>query len=391
MGDKSLRILLVLIEPPLPFGNAASRWFHVLYRELKKRGHYVKTLVASGNEKDIAKARTEFSQDSEMEIYPFAKARGWGGKIGNLLSPHKVKLTGDFDLALRRAQPEDFDIVHVEQTWGGWASWDWPERTLINVHHLQSIDLSEIRPKAWKERLLFQRWFATERKILSHYPFVRTCSPRLEPNIKNWGEKKILQTIPVGMDHSLYPYVEKEKRQSREPILTLIGNMGWYPSVSAARRLLKEIWPRVKESVPQAKCRIVGWSAKSALKEFANLADVEILENVPEIRPYFEEASLLLYAPSRGSGMKIKVLEAMLFGVPVVTTSEGAEGLPAQDMVHCGLIDDNEGLIERAIKVLSSMELQEDMRVKARQLVESHCGPKPTVDQVEGLYAKMLS
>ena len=55
----------------------------------------------------------------------------------------------------------------------------------------------------------------------------------------------------------------------------------------------------------------------------------------------------MVYAPSRGSGMKIKILEAMAFGVPVVTTSEGVEGFPAVDGVHAGVCEDDAGLIER--------------------------------------------
>ena len=58
-----------------------------------------------------------------------------------------------------------------------------------------------------------------------------------------------------------------------------------------------------------------------------NLPDVSIEENVPDIRPYFERSSVFLYPPARGSGMKIKVLEAMAFGMPLVTTEHGAEGM----------------------------------------------------------------
>ena len=142
--------------------------------------------------------------------------------------------------------------------------------------------------------------------------------------------------------------------------------------------------------MPQAKCRIVGWSARSVLKEFLNLEDVEIIENVPDIQPYFNEASLLLYAPARGSGMKIKIQEAMLFGVPVVTTSEGAEGLPLEDMVHCGLADDDEVLVERALEILQSTHLQENLRKNARTLILECCHPKRTVDEIEAFYREIV-
>jgi glycosyltransferase involved in cell wall biosynthesis len=117
---------------------------------------------------------------------------------------------------------------------------------------------------------------------------------------------------------------------------------------------------------------------------------VTIEENVPETRPYFERASVLVYAPSRGSGMKVKIQEAMAFGVPVVTTSEGVEGLPAVDGVHAGVCEDDAGLVERTVELLLSPERQNRQRRAARELLETWCGPGPTLDGIEALYGEIL-
>jgi hypothetical protein len=74
----------------------------------------------------------------------------------------------------------------------------------------------------------------------------------------------------------------------------------------------------------------------------------------------------------------------------VVTTSEGAEGLPAEDMVHMGLCEDNAGLIARTVKILRTPELQETLRLKGRQLLESHCGEDKTVTEIEQIYYQIL-
>ena len=95
----------------------------------------------------------------------------------------------------------------------------------------------------------------------------------------------------------------------------------------------------------------------------------------------------MLYAPGRGSGMKVKILESFGFGVPVVTTSEGVEGLPALDGVHAGVCDDDAGLIDRTVELLRDRAGQNRQRAAGRALVESHCGPKPTVDAIEQIYA----
>jgi polysaccharide biosynthesis protein PslH len=386
----SLKILLILIEPPLPFGNAASRWFYVLYNELKSRGHRLDVLVASGVKADIEKSKKIFKDDANFYIYPFSESRGVIGKINTFLFPQRYQFSEDFLNKLSELNPESYDIVHIEQTWAGWVGFKWKDKVLINVHHLQRIDLEGLKVKSWKQRLIFKSWFRAEKHILAQYPYVRSCSPRLVPYIEKWGTKKMLEVVPFGIDSSLYPYIEKSRRQNKAPIVSVIGNMGWYPSYSAAERLITSIWPHVKKEIPNAQLKIVGWSARTALAEHLNKPDIEILENVADIRPYFEEASVLVYPPARGSGMKIKIQEALLFGVPVVTTSEGAEGLPAEDMVHMGLCDDDEGLIQRTLKILRDEDLQERLRINGRRFIEEQCSPQVTVDKVESMYRKML-
>lgn len=386
-----LKILLVLIEPPLPFGNAASRWFYVLLNELRARGHTVHVLVTSDVKSDIEKSRKVFSDDPHFFIFPFGENKGLFGKLKTYLYPQKHQFSDTFIKKLEKLNPDNYDVLHLEQTWSGWVGLKWRDKVLINVHHLQTIDLEFVQTSSWKQSLIYISWFRAEKYLLSQYPFVRSCSPRLVPYIEKWGDKKSLKVIPVGIDASLYSFIPAEKRNTKEPIVSVIGNMGWYPSYSAAQRLIKNIWPAVSSQVPEAKLKIVGWGARSALKEHLNQNRIEILENVPDIQPYFNESSLMVYPPSRGSGMKIKILESLLFGVPVVTTSEGAEGLPAQDMVHMGLCDDDQGLIERTVKILRDPILQEQLRQNGRRLVEEHCSPKVTVDAVEAMYGEILS
>jgi hypothetical protein len=165
--------------------------------------------------------------------------------------------------------------------------------------------------------------------------------------------------------------------------------MGWYPTHSAAVRLVTRLWPEIKKQVPAARLQLVGWGARSALADYLGMPDVTIEENVPDTQPYFERTAVLLYAPGRGSGMKIKILEALGYGVPVVTTAEGVEGLPAVDGVHAGVCEDDDGLIDRTVRLLLDSDAQNHQRTAGRALLESHCGPKPTVDAIEAIYTRM--
>jgi glycosyltransferase involved in cell wall biosynthesis len=199
-----------------------------------------------------------------------------------------------------------------------------------------------------------------------------------------------IHVVPLALDLSLYPYLAAERRP-KEPIISVIGSMDWYPSRSAAVRLLTRLWPAIRRRVPDARVQVVGWGAKEALRPYLPLPGVAVAENVPDTRPYFEQTGVLLYAPVRGSGMKVKVLEALAYGVPVVTTSEGVEGLPATDGQHAGVCDEDDGLVERTVALLRDKSKQERQRIQGRQLVNEHCHPQVVLDGVECCYRQLLA
>jgi glycosyltransferase involved in cell wall biosynthesis len=196
-----------------------------------------------------------------------------------------------------------------------------------------------------------------------------------------------VHTVPLGLDIMRYPF---EVSAKDSPIVSLIGSFDWRPSYSAGKRLIERLWPAIRQRVPGAQLLIVGRRALEFFGDHANAPGVSIHQDVPETLPYFREASVLVYAPERGSGMKVKVLEAFALGLPVVTTDEGVEGIPAMDGVHAGVANDDRGLIDRTVRLLESRHSRECQARAARALVEQHCNPGVTLDAVERLYTRLL-
>lgn len=386
---KPLRIVLVMIEPPLPFGNAAARWYYVLLKGLVERGHRVTAFAACSKPAEMEQAKQLFpSPRYDLRLYPFPHRRGIWSKLESLRRPYSYMFSLELRQDLERELAAGYDILHLEQLWSAWLALKHTERTLVNVHHLQWIDLEQIQGSDLKFRFRIWQIRNTEERLIRYMTHFRSCSPRLVPEMLRVNPQAQITTVPVGIDAANYPYIPNDSR-SIEPIISVIGSMGWHPSRSAAERLLTKLWPSIKAQVPEAKVQVIGWDAKSALSRFMGLSDITIEENVPDTRPYFERTSVMLYAPARGSGMKIKILEAMGYGVPVVTTSEGVEGLPALDDVHAGLADDDAGLIQRAVRLLTSTDHQNRLRFAARQLIERYCSPDATITAIESIYNKM--
>jgi glycosyltransferase involved in cell wall biosynthesis len=385
-----LRIVLVMVEPPLPFGDAAARWFYVLLRGLVARGHRVTAFAACSRPGDVEAARALFpAPEYDLRLYPFDPRGRLRDKWETFRRPFSFLFSSALRDDLRATLAGGFDLLHLEQLWTGWLALDHADQVLVNVHYLPSIDMGAAPARSLAARK--ERWltFSAERRLVRSFRFFRACTSRLDVAVRAINPRADVATVPFGIDLTLYPYIP-DTRRTGAAVVSLIGSMNWGPSRSAAERLLTRLWPAIKQRVPQARLQIVGRRARTALAAHLGLRDVEVAEDVPETRPYFEEAGVFVYAPARGSGMKVKIQEAMAYGVPVVTTAEGVEGLPAEDGVHAGVCDDDDGLVRRTVDLLGDVDRQNRQRQAARQLIEMVCSPSATLDALEAVYERVL-
>jgi polysaccharide biosynthesis protein PslH len=383
------KIILVMIEPPLPFGDAAARWFYVLLKELVARGHQVKAFASCSNPADITKATNLFPQPTyDLRCYPIILRSGLKAKLESFQRPYSYLFSEQLkaDLAVELSQP--YDVLHLEQLWSGWLGIKHPKNMFLNVHYLLSLDgafSGTINPENWLRNQMTNR---AERFLLQSLPHIITLSDRLQSSIQAINPKARVHVVPLGLDLSLYPFQSKRPECS-QPTISLIGNLNWTPTCSAAERLITRLWPEIQRHFPQARLQIVGRNAREALAHFIHTPNLELHQDVPDTLPYFQNTDVLLYAPVAGSGMKVKVMEAFALGTPVVTTAEGIEGLPAQDGVHAGICEEDSGLVERTVKLLQDVEQRQNQRLNARHLIETYCSPTVTVDQLELAYQSL--
>jgi glycosyltransferase involved in cell wall biosynthesis len=381
----SRRVVMAMIEPPLPFGNAAARWYYVLLKGLVGRGHRVTAFAACSKPREIDEVRALFpAPDYDLRPYPFPPGGGLAAKWRTIRRPYSYMFGPEFRRDLGAALAGGFDVLHLEQLWAGWLGLGHAARAVVNVHYLARIDLAEAPDSGASGRLRHRMMLGAEARLLRSYPTITTLSPRLTEAVAAISPRARVSTVPLGIDASLYPFGTDEA--PRPPTLGLIGSFDWQPSYAAAERLFTRLWPEVRRHVPDARLLAVGRSAKSALARFLDAPGLEVAEDVPDTIPYFRAIDALLYAPPRGSGMKVKVLEAFALGTPVVTNADGIEGLPALDGTHAGVAEDDAGLVGRAVALLRGPALRQSRRLAARALLESHCGPGPTVDAVEAVH-----
>ncbi|NET73645.1 MAG: glycosyltransferase family 4 protein [Sphaerospermopsis sp. SIO1G2] len=385
-----MRIILLLPVPPLPLGDAASRWFYVLVKGLVKKGHKLTTFVVCKDRETIDKLTHIFPvPEYDLRCYLVPKQLGIISKFKTIQRPYSYIFSYELQTDLYSELTKKYDVFHCEVIWSGWLGLKHLEKALLNIHYLFSLDGSFENNQSLENRFRKFLTYRAEQKLLKSFPRIITLSDRLNKHIQTINPQAKIYTVPLGIDFSLYPFSQQNKINP-QPIVGVIGSFNWTPSYTAAERLLTRLWPEIKRLIPNAKLQIVGRSARDALAKFTDIESLEIYQNVPDIFPYFANIDVMLYAPISGSGMKVKVMEAFALGTPVVTTSEGVEGIPAEDGIHAGICEDDQGLIDRTVELLNNPNLRQERRVKARELLEFYCSPQVTVGRIEQIYQSMI-
>ena len=156
-------------------------------------------------------------------------------------------------------------------------------------------------------------------------------------------------------------------RPEGPPSLIFIGNMGYRPNEDAILYFCKEILPIVRQRLPDVELWIVGTNPPPSVQALAG-PGVHVTGRVPDVREFYERCTVSIVPLRSGSGTRLKILEAMALGRPVVSTSIGCEGLEVVDRRHLMVADAPAGFAQRTIELLENEETRSLMVDDAREL-----------------------
>jgi glycosyltransferase involved in cell wall biosynthesis len=160
-----------------------------------------------------------------------------------------------------------------------------------------------------------------------------------------------------------------------EPVGDLIfsGSMDWLPNVDAMEYFLREIFPLIRQHRPGTTLTIAGRSPdERVVRAAAGVTGVTITGSVPDMRPYLWGSKLSIIPLRIGGGTRLKVYESMAAGVPIVSTTIGAEGLsysPGEDML---IADSPEMFAKECLRLLETPAERTAIADKARSLVRDN-------------------
>ena len=166
------------------------------------------------------------------------------------------------------------------------------------------------------------------------------------------------------------------------------GILTYRPNVDGAHFLIDEVWPLVRDRYPDARLMLVGRSEGVDTRSLTG-PGVELLGEVPDIRPYIDRAAVVAVPIRMGGGTRLKVVEALAMGKATVSTAVGCEGLEVRDREHLLIADDAPGFASRIFEAFESAPLREALGRAGRHLVEARYSWELSGARLESLYRQI--
>jgi glycosyltransferase involved in cell wall biosynthesis len=168
------------------------------------------------------------------------------------------------------------------------------------------------------------------------------------------------------------PARRRAEAASRGPFV-ILGALHYPPNIVAVQDFLAEAMPRIAREMPNTRVVIVGKGASDSLRSLAARwkPHIELVGFVPQLGALFEKAAAMIVPLRVGSGLKLKVLEALAHGLPLITTGKGIESIPIEQGVH-GLVSEDLGAFPDMMRTLQDPATNAQVSAHCRELFEQH-------------------
>jgi polysaccharide biosynthesis protein PslH len=234
------------------------------------------------------------------------------------------------------ARDTQYDLVHLDTICVAPYRTEFPQSLAALNHH--NIESHMLLRRAENETSALKRWYFAqegrrlerfEQQVANEVALNVTCSDLDSDRLRSFAHEAKTATVPNGVD---IDYFQPLGTATRQDSLIFVGTMNWYPNVDAVMYLLREIFPLVRKSRPQATLDIVGANAPEQVRALAaRTAGVTLHGFVPEMRPLLDSAAVYVCPIRDGGGTKLKVLDAFAMAKCLVAHPIACEGIRCDD------------------------------------------------------------
>ncbi len=400
-GDGPLRV--VIVDEELPYPPNSGKRIRTLNLTLRLARRHRLTYVCHCNaDPDEARQAAAFLVDRgiapvvvDRAVPPRAGPRFYLRLAANLLSPLPYSVATHRSAALRRALCRlaaggGVDLWHCEWTPYAASAAGLPGPRLVVAHNVESViwqRYAEAEPcllRRWYIRRQWRKWQRFERAALGSVERTVAVSDVDAARLREDFDLRCVDVVENGVDTGYFRPQDVRRQPGR---LLFLGSLDWRPNLDGVEQMLRHVFPAVQAREPSARLCLVGRNPPEPLRRrVAGMSGVELHANVPDVRPHLAACGLLVVPLRIGGGSRLKILEALACGTPVVSTRVGAEGLCLEPGEHLTVVEDVPALAPALVAAMRSPEVVQGQAENGRRAVLRRYDWGVLADRLDGVW-----
>ncbi len=406
-SSSALRV--VMVDEELPYPPNSGKRIRALNLTLRLAQRHRLTYVCHRNSdaEELRQAVAFFAEHGietrvvERAIPPKSGPSFYLRLAANLMSPLPYSVATHKSRALRHALTElartqRVDVWHCEWTpYGEILRGLATGKRVVTAQNVESIIWqryyeTESNPlRRWYIGRQWRKFQRFERRILGEVEQTIAVSDADAQCLRrDFGIARVA-VVENGVDTA---YFQPQARRRQKGRLLFLGSLDWRPNLDGVRLLLDNVFPEVRAAEPAASLCIVGRNPPEWLRRrIAEMPGVELHADVPDVRPFLAECSMLVVPLRIGGGSRLKILEALASGTPVVSTRVGAEGLRLEAGQDLTVAEDIGGLKRTLIAAIHRPEILQAQSECGREKVLGHYDWGRLAEQLERVWRQCVA
>jgi glycosyltransferase involved in cell wall biosynthesis len=389
-------LLLTQVVPNPPDSGPKIKTHHVL-RYLAER-HEVHLVSFTRSPAEVAQAEALRAYCATVTAVPLQRSRRADATAlaRSLLNGRPFLIERDDRRAMRRAVAERcrwgaFDAVHADQLSMGQFACGLPVRQRVFdahnavwtiVRRAAAYDSPIRRPLA---ELEWRKLRCYEGTLVRSFDWVTVVSGEDQRALEDAAGGAIrAQVIPIAIDSQTLAFVPPAPEARH---VLSVATMFYPPNVEGTQWFAQQVFPRIRQALPGTRFNVVGSRPPERIIRLAGGASGIVVHGyVADLTPLLRESGVLVVPLHSGSGMRVKILEAFSRGLPVVSTTIGAEGIDARPGEHLLVADDPADFAAAVVRLLSEPVTAARLAHAGRTLVEERYDWRTALRGLDQIY-----
>jgi glycosyltransferase involved in cell wall biosynthesis len=290
----------------------------------------------------------------------------------------------------------DFDIVQIESVMGLYLATLPKSKRCKSIMMFQNFAsqqfgrMSQVEDgwdkklRAWVNGVSLGYW---EPRYAEKFDRCTTVSELDQQLLLKANPRLHIDVIPNGVDIEKYRPLPAPPEDAPASLM-FIGSMAYPPCVDAVLHFWRESFPLIRQAINPIELWIVGADPHPAVLNLKG-GGVHVTGRVADVMPYYQQSTVCVVPLRAGGGTRLKILEAMALGRPVVSTTIGCEGLEVVDGKHLFIADTPEQFAEKTVRLCRERQLYKQMAANARELVEARYGWDKIAERLMDVYGQV--